>query len=577
MTPTPFLAAAVQFEPTLFAKERNLHRLLELVEQAARQGARLITTPEMATTGYCWFNREEIAPQVETVPGESTALFERLARQYDCYIVLGMPEADPATALYYNSAVLIGPEGVIGCHRKSHPYISEPKWAAAGDTGHQVFDTPLGRIGMLICMDIHYIETARLLALAGADIICHVSNWLAERTPAPYWISRAMENSCYLIESNRWGLERGVQFSGGSCIIEPDGSLAAVVDDGDGIACAEIDINRSRQRRVLGQPVFRQRRPELYPLLMSDTFLWNPRDFFGLYGHQPLPPGKTSRISVAQFSPADNQRDNLAMVMQIAARTVERDGSELVVFPELALSGQDNPRDNALALDGPEIAELTALAMRLEVWLAVGFAERRDGNLYNAQVLTGPAGIVGCYRQIHLPQAYQGWATPGNQWAVFDIAAGRIGLLLGNDALLPESARILSLMGCDLIACSAALDGGFSYGHGGSLVAQNYPIPTGADPLHWHLFRTRAGENNLYLALANATGADSAAGGLSGIFGPETFSFPRVERVLWRQPGSATLAMDTTSLPDSRYPTNAVRRKDLVTMRLPHHYKPLIE
>lgn len=202
----PYLAAAIQFEPLMFAKEANLRQLLILVEQAAQKGARLITTPEMATTGYCWFDRQEIAPMVETVPGESTALFAELAQHYQCYIVLGMPEIDPNTSLYYNSAVLIGPEGVIGCHRKTHPYISEPKWAAAGDSGHQVFDTPLGRIGMLVCMDIHFPETARLLALDGVDVICHISNWLAERTPAPYWISRAMENGCYLLESNRWGL-----------------------------------------------------------------------------------------------------------------------------------------------------------------------------------------------------------------------------------------------------------------------------------------------------------------------------------------------------------------------------------
>lgn len=272
MSIAPYLAAAIQFEPLMFAKEANLRQLLVLVEQAAQKGARLITTPEMATTGYCWFDRQEIAPMVETVPGESTARFTELAQRYQCYIVLGMPEVAPQTALYYNSAVLIGPQGVIGCHRKSHPYISEPKWAAAGDVGHQVFDTPLGRIGMLVCMDIHFPETARLLALDGVDVICHISNWLAERTPAPYWISRAMENGCYLLESNRWGLERGVQFSGGSCIIEPDGNIAAVLDNGDGIAYAEIDINRSRQRRVLGELVFDQRRPDYYHSLLSDSF-----------------------------------------------------------------------------------------------------------------------------------------------------------------------------------------------------------------------------------------------------------------------------------------------------------------
>lgn len=97
-----------------------------------------------------------------------------------------------------------------------------------------------------------------------------------------------MENGCYLLESNRWGLERGVQFSGGSCIIEPDGNIAAVVDNGNGIAYAEIDINRSRQRQVLGEPVFYQRRPDYYHLLLSDSFYGTRRISLGCMD-QPLP------------------------------------------------------------------------------------------------------------------------------------------------------------------------------------------------------------------------------------------------------------------------------------------------
>ncbi len=229
-----YLAATVQFEPEMFAKERNIDALVRLVEEAAASGARLIITPEMGLTGYCWYDREEVAPYVEQVPGPSTQSFAALAAKLDCYIVIGLPEVDADNGLYYNTAVLVGPEGYLGKHRKSHPYIAEPKWAASGDTGHQVFETSLGRIALLICMDIHFLETARLVALQGAEVICHLSNWLAERAPAPYWISRAKENGCYLIESNRWGVERGVQFSGGSCVIEPDGHIQASRDDGDG-------------------------------------------------------------------------------------------------------------------------------------------------------------------------------------------------------------------------------------------------------------------------------------------------------------------------------------------------------
>lgn len=571
MSIAPYLAAAIQFEPLMFAKEANLHQLLVLVEQAAQKGARLITTPEMATTGYCWFDRQEIAPMVETVPGESTARFTELAQRYQCYIVLGMPEVEPQTALYYNSAVLIGPQGVIGCHRKSHPYISEPKWAAAGDVGHQVFDTPLGRIGMLVCMDIHFPETTRLLALDGVDVICHISNWLAERTPAPYWISRAMENGCYLLESNRWGLERGVQFSGGSCIIEPDGNIAAVVDNGDGIAYAEIDINRSRQRRVLGELVFDQRRPDYYQSLLSDSFLWNPQDFFGLYGQQPLPPGKQSRITVAQFCSTAQVEGNLATIIAMTEEAVLQQSSELIVFPELALTGYLAGAAHAQTKDGPAVQALARLAMTLRVYLVVGMAEKRQDKYYNTQILFGPEGVIGTYRQIHLSQAQQQWASAGEHWRVFDTALGRIGLLLGHDASLPESARILALMGCDIIACSAALPAGFTAAHQGSTVVQSYPIPTGADPLHWHLFRTRAGENNLYLAFANAIDDSNERGGYSGIFGPETFTFPRHERLLWQETQTVTQTIDTRSLAGSPYPTNVVRRKDLVAMRQPHH------
>ncbi|MDU3131854.1 MAG: nitrilase-related carbon-nitrogen hydrolase, partial [Bradyrhizobium sp.] len=362
-----YKVATVQFEPTLAEKERNIESLLALCEQAASSGAKLIVTPEMGTTGYCWYDRAEVAPFVEKVPGATTHRFEALAKRHGCYVVIGMPEVDDDD-IYYNSAVLIGPDGVIGRHRKTHPYISEPKWAAAGDLHNQVFETPIGRIALLICMDIHFVETARLMALGGADIICHVSNWLAERTPAPYWISRAFENSCYVVESNRWGLERTVQFSGGSCVIAPDGTLAAVIDKGDGVAFAEVDLAAARARRVLGEPVFAQRRPELYPELLTNTYSWNPRDFFGLYGHQPWPAGKRSRISVAQFAPTSDGAANLARIADLAA-AAKADAAELVVFPELAATGLTDPAAAAEPIPGRITAQLAEIAARQGITL----------------------------------------------------------------------------------------------------------------------------------------------------------------------------------------------------------------
>ncbi len=571
--PTLHKVATVQFEPTMFEKERNITRLLELTEEAAKAGARLIVTPEMGTTGYCWFDRDEVAPFVETIPGATTDRFAEIARSHDCYIVIGMPEVDAATGLYYNSAALVGPEGLVGKHRKTHPYISEPKWSAPGDLGHQVFETAIGRIALLICMDIHFIETARLAALGGADVICHVSNWLAERTPAPYWISRAFENGCYLIESNRWGLERTVQFSGGSCVIAPDGTIEAVIDSGDGIAYADIDLDRARSRLVLGEPVFEQRRPALYMELPTTTFAWNPLDFFGLYGHRPLPKGMQSRLAVAQFSPTGDVAANLDRIAELAQTAKVEQHADMVVFPERAITGLGEPA--AVSVPGPATDKLVAMAARLGIYIVAGLAEKDGERLYNSAVLAGPEGLIGVHRKIHLDAKDGNWASAGERWTVCDTRLGRVGLLVGHDAVFPESGRVLALRGCDIVACPAAIKGRFSTPHAGSKVVQNYPIPTGADPHHWHHFRARAGENNVFLAFANVIDEARGYRGKSGVFGPDTFEFPRREEIVADGEGVAVTEIDTTNL-GSPYPTNVVRRKDIMVMRLPHHYRALI-
>src|ERR1700730_2430900 len=97
---TAYKAAAIQFEPTMFEKQRNIARLLDLVRVAATAGARLIVAPEMGTTGYCWYDRAEVKPFVETVPGPTTDSFQELAAEFGCYVVIGLPEVDADTDLY---------------------------------------------------------------------------------------------------------------------------------------------------------------------------------------------------------------------------------------------------------------------------------------------------------------------------------------------------------------------------------------------------------------------------------------------------------------------------------------------
>ena len=114
-----------------------------------------------------------------------------------------------------------------------------------------------------------------------------------------------------------------------------------------------------------------------------------------------------------------------------------------------------------------------------------------------------PAGVLADYRQIHIAERDRDWLSAGDRWVFHDLPCGRVGLLVGEDLIVPEAGRVLSLEGCDLIAASASLHGPVPMAHAGSRIAQNYPIPTGEDPHHWLLPRVRAG--------SDAAAASSAA------------------------------------------------------------------
>jgi predicted amidohydrolase len=568
-TPPPYLAAAIQFEPTLFSKSANLEALLRLTREAAAAGAKLIVTPEMATTAYCWATRDEVASDVEPVPGATTERFAEIAADHDCWIVVGLAEVDPETGIYYNSAVLIGPEGPVGLYRKTHAYISEPKWAKDGDMGLPVFETPIGRIAMTLCMDACYPETARVPALAGADVICFPTNWLSEKSPSPSWMARAAENDVFLIAANRYGLERGVQFSGGSAVIDPDGSVQSVLDTGDGIVWGWIDPARARDKHPFpdrSEDLIADRRPDAYGAMTLNTYLWDPGDFHGLYGIRPLPEARRSRVAVVQCSPhSGDVAGNLDRVAREMGALAETD---LVVFPELVVTGSVSDRETAEGLaetiPGPSTERLREIAALADAYLVAGLIERdaRSGRLYNSAVLVGPDGVVGTYRKLHLAAEDRAWATPGNLGLpTFDTPPGRIGMLLGYDALFPEAARSLALDGADIIACPSLLSWPPVLPYGETAVPMPPHVDVGPTDGHYHLWRERERENNAHVLFANGAAPWL---GWSGCFAAVLESEPRQESLVrGAREGTATLEIETHGVS---------RAKNLVRMRIPIWY-----
>jgi predicted amidohydrolase len=570
-TPGPSKAAAIQFEPVLFEKEANIRRLLALTEEAAQNGARLIVHPEMATTGYCWQSREEIAPYVEPIPGPTTERVARVAARYNCFIVTGIAEVAPETGIFYNSAALIGPSGLIGVYRKTHSFISEPKWAKDGDLGIPVFETEIGQIAINICQDATFPEPARVAALQGADVICFPTNWLGEKSPSPVWMARAYENGVYFIAANRYGSERGVQFSGGSCVVDPDGVVVSHLDTGDGIIYAEIDVAsaRSTSRRS-------GRRPDYYGSLSLSTYLYDPVWFHGLYDLTPLPDGRKTKIAVAQFSPVlGDINANVEKIEAIVDSTSPN--AQLLVFPELSLTGAVESVETAVEVAQPLSGNWTDRLKRLSrdygAYLVVGLVEQGENGLYNTALLIEPEGSFHIYRKVHLSPADEPWALPGDLgFPTFDTEIGRIGLLIGFDVNFPEAARSLAIHGADLIAWPSISARPEVRGWGATLVPHPPQINTGPSDHHFHLWRERSKENCTYVAFASSVNPGT---GWSGNFAPFPEGEPADEVLLpGVTEGVAILEMDTTNL-DSRYVTNYSRAKDLLGMRMPLWYDVL--
>ncbi|KPA88326.1 nitrilase family protein [Pseudomonas sp. RHF3.3-3] len=283
---SPARIAVVQFDPQvgITRRKHNLQRTLELATQAASAGANLIVLPELANTGYMFRDREEAFAHAEEIPaGDSVQAWIDLACKHQVYLVAGLAERDGIQL--FDSAVLIGPQGFIGKYRKAHLWNAEKLWFTPGDLGFPVFDTPIGRIGLLICWDIWFPEVPRLLGQQGADIICSLNNWVW--TPPPLFdqsgrcmasyltITAAHVNNVFIAAANRIGSDRGERFLGCSLIAGtngwPIGEVASAEEEV--ILYADIDLSQARSAPIWNSlnDLPRDRRADLYDSMLGYT------------------------------------------------------------------------------------------------------------------------------------------------------------------------------------------------------------------------------------------------------------------------------------------------------------------
>ena len=255
-----------QFDPQFGETQRNVDSIIHTIHDF--QGD-LLVFPELALSGYQFLSKEEAWEFAEEVPtGSVCQQLEQAIQGRELYVVVGL--AERAQGRLYNSAILIGPNGHVGTYRKTHLFFEETLWFSPGNTGFQVWDIGVAKIGLLVCFDWFYPEAARMLALKGADILCHPSNLVLPHCPDAM-VTRCLENHVFAITANRVGREqRGnkspLSFIGLSEVVAPNGHIVhrATRKDPELFSC-EIDVAHARNKRINPyNDLLNDRRPEWY-------------------------------------------------------------------------------------------------------------------------------------------------------------------------------------------------------------------------------------------------------------------------------------------------------------------------
>ncbi len=262
-----FTLGTVQFAPQRYDVAANIAQVAALLNGVR---ADLLVLPELANSGYLYASPAELAPYAE--PGDGSGPFlaalRDLAASTGGVIVTGFAELAPEEL--YNSAAAVSAAGVLQVYRKTHLFLDEKTLFLPGDTGFLTFEHAGARIGMMICFDWYFPESARTLALRGAQIIAHPSNLVLPHCQTAM-VTRCLENRVFAITTNRYGTEaladgRGLTFTGASQVMGARGNrLCQAPAVGDAVLVAEIDLALADDKRVTARnDLFADRRPEYY-------------------------------------------------------------------------------------------------------------------------------------------------------------------------------------------------------------------------------------------------------------------------------------------------------------------------
>jgi predicted amidohydrolase len=442
--------AAVQFGPVEGNPTINRQKLVQLTTQAAEAGAKIVVHTEMATSGYSFFSRQQISGVAEPIPGPSTAALGAVAKQYGIYVAFGLPEYDATTNLYYNSVALLGPDGnVAGVYRKRNNLL-EASYNAEVWSPVPTYDTPYGRIGIVICADMFYAGFPRLAALQDINILLAPAN---VGITTDFITVRTWENDFSMIVANRWGtggkgskatyfnqdtfaipspFAYSFTYDARSVIMTNTGQVLSNFDgQQDNIGYGDLPIRTTRTLPVV-------RRPSLYSLIGQDTL--EPYTFsqFG------LPPPATFAVAGVDPGPSSTPWSAALTAVQNALAQAQMKGYTLRL---IAL-----PSNYFQTPDPTGMTNLQSFATANKVDVLVEFG----GSVPPLSELIGSDGQLYTYSRTHRLRTE---SIPDSKlspyyWVV-DRDYARVAILQDVDLMLPETSQVMEKLGVDVVAMTS--------------------------------------------------------------------------------------------------------------------------
>ena len=450
--------AAVQFGTATDVTE-NLQTCLRMIDRAASENIHLVVLPEFSNHCAFYFSQDYANSVALDLDGEFLKAISDKAKEHSIYVKINVtlkkPNDKPTV-----SNLLYSPEGKLIARADKQVLMgNENNFCSRAECVGDIAETPFGTIGMYACADGLLMETTRLLAVSGAQLLLNSLNSFAEDEASLHIPVRAAENKVFVVAACKVDYlipiellepfaakmklkSEDLQGAGESQIVAPDGSiLAKAPKKGEAVVFADIDLTEADNKlRPDGTDILQSRRPELYKIIAEKPSERNYKAG-----------AKAVTVAVCQTIEA-----------------IEKTEAKLIVLPELfclesslqaAFLNQRHAEawtlnlENTVETSKQIIENIKNAIGGGEKFVVTSIIEKTENGFAHIGVLIGKEGVIFRQKQLHKSNRH-GWTTDfGDELRTFDLPFGKLAMIIGDDSIYPESFRLAALQNAEIVAC----------------------------------------------------------------------------------------------------------------------------